>query len=138
MKCRHQGVAETGNFQLRSRLKTVSTSFCILRRKKLQAGLMCSHCLSPSFGCPLRVLAPGVSPGFLASAVLKRIRGFRDFNSVNLYQQGPVFLSSSVFSMFDVLYTVINSVHVQNLPTEQATSVVTDFVRGVMTLHSRL
>ena len=29
--------------------------------------------------------------------------------------------------MFDVLHTVINSVYVQTLPTEQATSVVTDF-----------
>ena len=29
--------------------------------------------------------------------------------------------------MFDALHTVINSVCVQNLPTEQATSVVTDF-----------
>ena len=28
---------------------------------------------------------------------------------------------------FDVLHTVINSVYVQTLPTEQATSVVTDF-----------
>ena len=35
--------------------------------------------------------------------------------------------------MFDVLHTVINSVYVQTLPTEQATSVVTDFFRGVMT-----
>ena len=94
---------------------------------------MCSHYLSPSFGWPLRVLAPGVSPGFLASVVLNRIRGFRDFHSVNLYQQQPVFLSSYVVSMFDVLHTVINSVHVQNLPTEQATSVATDFFRGVMT-----
>ena len=32
--------------------------------------------------------------------------------------------------MFDVLHTVINSVFVQNLPTEQATSVATDFSRG--------
>ena len=88
---------------------------------------MCSDYLSLSFCCPLLVLAPGVSPGFLASAGLNRIRGARDFNSVNLYQQQPVFLSSYVFSMFDVLHTVINSVYVQNLPTEQATSVVTDF-----------
>ena len=29
--------------------------------------------------------------------------------------------------MFDALHTVINSAYVQNLPTEQATSVVTDF-----------
>ena len=45
--------------------------------------LMCSDCLSLSFGRPLLVLAPG-SPGFLASAVLNRIREFRDLNSVNL------------------------------------------------------
>ena len=32
--------------------------------------------------------------------------------------------------MFDVLHTVINSVYVQNLPTEQAASVVTDFSWG--------
>ena len=94
---------------------------------------MCSDYLSLSFGWPLRVLAPGVSSGFLASVVLNRIRRFRDFNSVKLYQQQPVFLSSVVFSMFDVLHTVINSVYVQNLPTEQATSVVTVFCRGVMT-----
>ena len=87
---------------------------------------MCSDCLSLSFGCPLLVLAPGVSPAFLASAVLNRIRGFRDFNSVTLYQQQPVFLSSFFFSLFDVLHTVINSVYVQNLSTEQATLVVTD------------
>ena len=35
--------------------------------------------------------------------------------------------------MFDVLHTVVNSVYVQTLPTEQAISVVTDFFRGVMT-----
>ena len=35
--------------------------------------------------------------------------------------------------MFDVLHTVINSVYVQTLPTEQVTSVVTDFFRGVIT-----
>ena len=35
--------------------------------------------------------------------------------------------------MFDVLHTVINSVYVQTLPKEQATSVVTDFFRGVVT-----
>ena len=46
--------------------------------------------------------------GFLASVVLSRIRGFRDLNSENLYQQQPVFLSSYVFSMFDVLHTVVN------------------------------
>ena len=91
---------------------------------------MCSDYSSPSFGWPLRVLAPGVSPGFLPSVVLNRIRGFRDFNSENLYQQQPVFLSSYVFSIFDVLHTVINSVYVQNLPTEQATSVVTFFSQG--------
>ena len=93
---------------------------------------MCSDYLSPSFGWPLRVLTPGVSLGFLASVVLNSIRGFRDFNSENLYQQQPLFLSSYVFSMFD-LHTVISCVYVQNLPTEQATSVVTDFFRGVMT-----
>ena len=32
--------------------------------------------------------------------------------------------------MFDALHTVINSVYVQNLPTEQATSVVTEFFVG--------
>ena len=127
----HQGAAETGHFQLRSRLKTVSTSSCILRRRKLQAGLMCSDYLSPSFGWLLRVLATGISPGFLASVVLSRTRGFRDLNSVNLYQQQPVFLSSYVFYMFDVLHTVINSENVQNLTTEQATSVVTDFFAGL-------
>ena len=95
---------------------------------------MSSDYLSPSFGWPLRVLAPGFSPGFLASfVVLNRILRFRDFNSVNLYQQQPVFLSSYVFSMFDVLHTVINGVYVQNLPTEQATSVVSEFFRGVVT-----
>ena len=36
--------------------------------------------------------------------------------------------------MFDVLHAVINSVYVQTLPTEKATSVVTDFFRGAMTL----
>ena len=35
--------------------------------------------------------------------------------------------------MFDVLHTVINSVYVRTLPTEQASPVVTDFFRGVMT-----
>ena len=74
---------------------------------------MCSGCLSPSFSCLLRVLSPG------------------DFNLVNLCQQQPVFLSSFVFSMFDVLHTAINSVYVQNLPTVQATSVVTDFFAGL-------
>ena len=34
--------------------------------------------------------------------------------------------------MFDVLHIVINSVYVQNLPTEQGTPVVTVFFRGVM------
>ena len=58
---------------------------------------MCSDYLSPSFGWPLRVLAPGVSLGFLASVVWNRIRGFRDFDSENLHQQELVFLSSYVF-----------------------------------------
>ena len=33
--------------------------------------------------------------------------------------------------MFDVLHTDINNVYVQNLPKEQATSVVTDFFAGL-------
>ena len=60
----------------------------------------------------------------------QRIKSLQ-FYSVNLYQQQPVFLSSLFFSMFDVLHIVINSVYVQNLPTEQATSVVTDFLVGL-------
>ena len=62
--------------------------------------------LSPSFGYPFCVLAPGLSPAFLASAVLNTIRGFRDFNSVNLFQQQPVFLCllfSSPYSMYCTL-----------------------------------
>ena len=94
---------------------------------------MCSDYLSPSFGWLLRVLAPGVSPGSLASVVLNRIRGFRDFNSVNLYQQQPVFLSSYVFSMFDVLHTVINSVYVQKLANRARHLSCNIFFRGVMT-----
>ena len=50
-----------------------------------------------------------------------------DLNSENLFQQQPVLiLSLRVSLMFDVLHTVINSVYVQTLPTEQATSVLTD------------
>ena len=88
---------------------------------------MCSEYVSLSFGCLVCVLGPAVSLGFLASAVLNRIRGFRDFYSVNLYQQQLVFLSSYVFSIFDVLHNIIKSVYVQNLPTEQAISIATDF-----------
>ena len=55
------------------------------------------NCILPLVAL-LRVLAPGFSPGFLASfVVLNRIRGFRDLNSENLYQQQSVFLSSHVF-----------------------------------------
>ena len=77
--------------------------------EKLQAGLMCSDYLSLSFGCPLLVLPPGVSPGFLASTVLNRIRGFRDLNSVNLYQQQPVFLRPllSPYSMYCTLSSTV-------------------------------
>ena len=54
-------------------------------------------CLLP-FVALVRVLAPGFSPGLLASfIVLNRIRGLRDLNSENLYQQQLVFLSSHVF-----------------------------------------
>ena len=126
------------SFPASAKIEDIKYLFLHSTKEKLQAEPMCSEYLYPSFGCPLRVLAPGVSSGLLASAVLNRIRGFRDLNSENLYQQQLVFLSSFVFSMFDVLHTVINSVYVQNLPTEQATSVVTGFFRGVMTLHSRL
>ena len=57
-----------------------------------------------------------------------------DLNSEKLFQQQPVFLLSLCFSlMFDVLHTVINSVYVQTLPTEQATSALTDFFSRVMT-----
>ena len=123
MKYCLQDVAKTGHFQLRSRLKSLSTSFSILQKEKLQAGLMCSDYLSPSFGS---VSWPRCLSWFLASAGLNRIRGARDFNSVNLYQQQPVFISSlRVFFPYVQLHIVINSVHVQNLPTEQATSVVT-------------
>ena len=38
--------------------------------------------------------------------------------------------SFRVSLMFDVLHIVINSVYAQTLPTEQATTVVTDFSRG--------
>ena len=39
--------------------------------------------------------------------------------------------SLRVFSLvFDALHTVINSVHVQTLPTEQATPALTDFLAG--------
>ena len=50
-------------------------------------------------------------------------------------QQQPVFfyLFFPVSLMFDVLHTVINSVYVQTLPTEQATSVCNSFFRGFMT-----
>ena len=98
---------------------------------------MCSDFLSPSFGCLLRVLAPGVSPGFVASAVLNRIRGFRDFNSVNLYEQQLVFLSSFVVSMFDVLLfcgcTLSSTVCTCKTCQQSKPTVVTDFFRGVMT-----
>ena len=53
-----------------------------------------------------------------------------DLNSENLFQHQPVFISSLRVSslVFDVLHTVINSVYVQTLPTEQATTALTDFV----------
>ena len=84
MKCRHQDVAKTGHFQLLS--KTEDSEYLLQHptKEKLQAGLMCSDYLSLSFGCSLLVLAPGVSSGFMASAALNRIRGFRDLNSVIL------------------------------------------------------
>ena len=52
---------------------------------------------------------PGVSPGFLASVVLHRIRGFRDFNSVNLYQQQLVFFRP-MFSPCSVYCTLSSTV----------------------------
>ena len=89
---------------------------------------MCSDYLSLSFGCPLLVLASGVFPGFLASEVLNRIRGFRDLHSVNLQQQQPAFISSRrVFLLCSMNCTLSSTVCTCNLPTEQATSVVTDF-----------
>ena len=53
-----------------------------------------------------------------------------DLNSEKLFRQQLVFISSlRVFFLFvfDVLHTVINSVYVQTLPTEQATPALTDF-----------
>ena len=81
------------NWSFPASVKIEDSEYLLLHstKEKLQAGLMCSDHLSPSFGWPLRVLAPGVSPGFLASVALNRIRGFCDFNPVNLYQQQPVF-----------------------------------------------
>ena len=98
------------------------------------------NCLLPLVAL-WRVLAPGFSPGFLASfVVLNRIRGFRDLNSENLYQQQPVFLSSLVFLQVTrcTTHCHFNRVEVEVLPTEQAAPVLTDIFRGVMTLHSRL
>ena len=104
-------------------------------KEKIQAGPMCSDYLSLSFGCPLLVLAPGVSPGFLASAVLieqnPRIPRL-EFSEFVPATACCYFILSRFSLMFDAPHTVI-SVYVQNLPTEQATSVVTDFFRGVMT-----
>ena len=49
VKCRHQDVAKTGHFQLRSRLKTLSTSFSILRRKNNRLDYCAlTICLFPS------------------------------------------------------------------------------------------
>ena len=57
-----------------------------------------------------------------------------DLNSIIKTSNSLCFyFSLRVSLMFDVLHTVINSVYVQTLPTEQATSVVTDFFREVMT-----
>ena len=41
-------------------MKTEDNEYFLLHstKEKLQAGLMCSDYLSPSFGCPLRVLIP--------------------------------------------------------------------------------
>ena len=49
---------------------------------------------------------------FLRFSWFLSFRCVGDLNSENLYQPQPVFLSSSVFSMFDVLHTVINTVYV--------------------------
>ena len=63
-------------------------------------------------------------------------------NSVNLFQQQPVFDSSLrvFFFVFDVTtHTVINSVQVHTLPTAQVPSALTDsFSWGHDHLHSRL
>ena len=101
-------------------------------KEKIQAGLMCSDYLSLSFGCPLLVLAPGVSPGFLASAGLNRIRGFPrlEFCEFVTATACVYFIPSRFSLMFDVLHTVINSVRAtcqQSTPT----SVVTDCLSWV-------
>ena len=95
---------------------------------------MCSDYLSLSFDCPLLVLAPSVSLGFLASAVLNNPRIPRlELGELVIATACVYFIPSRLSLMFDVLHTVINSVYVQNLPTKQTTSVGTDCFRGVTT-----
>ena len=105
-------MAKTGHFQLRSRLKTLSTSFSILRRKKYRP-----YWCALTIGCPLLVLAPGVSPGLLVSWLprcgtesedsAQLIQWICNSNSLCLFHPFAYSL------MFDVLHTVINSVYVQ-------------------------
>ena len=93
---------------------------------KLQAGLMCSDSLSLSFGCPLLVLAPSASPGFLAATWIQLI-----CNSNSL-------CPFAFFLFCSMNCTLSSTVCTCNLPTEQATSVVTVFFVGSWPLHSRL
>ena len=124
----HQDVAKIGHIQLRSRLKTWVLLSASYEGKNLQAGLMCSGYLSLSFGCPLLVLAPGVSLGFLgfrrvwteSEDYATWIQWICNSNSLCLFHPLRVFLLCSLYC------TSSSTVCMCNLPTEQATSVVTD------------
>ena len=89
---------------------------------------MCSDYLFPSFGWPF------ACPGPLVFLLVSRLPlcWAESEDSATWIQRictsnSLSFFSSYVVSMFDVLHTVVNSVYVQTLPTEQATSVVTGF-----------
>ena len=93
-----------------------------------QGGLM-SSVFATRF-TPLSCCLPGSSwialTGFDA---LHRIRGFQRFEFREFIPATACvyFIPSCFCLMFDVLHTVINSVYVQTLSTEQGTSVLKDF-----------
>ena len=67
------------------------------------------------------------------------IQGFQRFEFEIFSSNSLCFsLALRVSLVFDALHTVLNSVYVQTLPTEQATSVVTLFFAELWPLHSRL
>ena len=130
---------QTGHFLHRSRLKTLSISFSILRRKNYRSDCCAlTICLFPSIVLYLswpRCLS--WFPDFQDVEQNPRIPRL-EFSEFVTATNCVYFIPSRVSLMFDVLHTVINSVYAQLVNRASHLNCNRLWFVGLWPLHSRL